>query len=125
MFDFAVDSRNEGEVPGRNDKGMVTFDRALKKDVFYYYKANWSDAPVLYITSRRFTTRTPATVTVKIYANTDDVTLTVNGTSLGTKSSSDHIYTWTGVALQAGANVVQADGSKGGIGLTDAITWMH
>ena len=31
MFDFAVDSRNEGETPGRNDKGLVTYDRALEE----------------------------------------------------------------------------------------------
>jgi beta-galactosidase len=49
----------------------------------------------------------------------------VNGTSLGTHTSSDHIYTWTGVALQAGANVVQATGNKDGTAYTDAVTWMH
>ena len=27
MFDFAVDVRNEGGVQGRNNKGLVTFDR--------------------------------------------------------------------------------------------------
>jgi beta-galactosidase len=125
MFDFAVDSRSEGETPGRNDKGMVTYDRQLRKDVFYYYKASWSSAPVLTITSRRFTTRAPATITVKVYANTDDVTLTVNGASLGTVTSANHVYTWTGVALQAGANVVQATGAKNGVPLTDTVTWMH
>jgi beta-galactosidase len=125
MFDFAVDSRNEGETPGRNDKGMVTYDRATKKDVFFWYKANWSPAPVLYITSRRFTTRTPAAITVKVYANTDDVTLTVNGASLGTLTASDHIYSWNGVALQAGANVVQVTGNKNGVAYSDTVTWSH
>src|SRR5947208_14344666 len=50
MFDFAVDSRHEGDHLGRNDKGMVTYDRKLKKDAFYFYKANWSDEPVVYVT---------------------------------------------------------------------------
>jgi beta-galactosidase len=125
MFDFAVDSRNEGETAGRNDKGMVTYDRATKKDVFFYYKANWSSDPVLYITSRRFTTRTPAAITVKVYANTDDVTLTVNGVSLGTQTSTNQIFTWSNVALQAGANSVQATGNKGGVGYSDSVTWNH
>ena len=31
MFDFAVDSRNEGDTPGRNDKGLVTYDRKTQK----------------------------------------------------------------------------------------------
>ncbi|HVR60574.1 MAG TPA: discoidin domain-containing protein [Polyangia bacterium] len=125
MFDFAVDSRNEGETPGRNDKGMVTYDRNTKKDVFFFYKANWSSSPVLYITSRRFTTRTPAAITVKVYANTDDVTLTVNGVSLGTKTSTNHIYSWTNVALRTGANVVQAAGNNSGAPYTDSVTWTH
>ncbi len=42
MFDFASDLRNEGGTPGINDKGMVTYDRTIKKDAFYYYKAQWS-----------------------------------------------------------------------------------
>jgi hypothetical protein len=42
MFDFAVDGRNEGETAGRNDKGLVSYDRRTKKDAFYWYKANWS-----------------------------------------------------------------------------------
>jgi beta-galactosidase len=113
------------QTPGRNDKGMVTYDRATKKDVFFYYKANWSSAPVLYITSRRFTTRTPATITVKVYANTDDVTLTVNGASLGTQTSTNHLYSWSGVALQTGTNVVQVAGNKNGVPCTDSVTWTH
>ena len=43
MFDFAVDSRNEGDTPGRNDKGLVTYDRKTRKDAFYWYRANWRD----------------------------------------------------------------------------------
>ena len=54
MFDFAVSTRHEGGSEGLNDKGLVTRDRKTKKDAFYFYKANWSDEPVLYITSRRF-----------------------------------------------------------------------
>ena len=45
MFDFGVDSRDEGGVKGRNNKGLVTYDRKTKKDSFYLYKAYWSDVP--------------------------------------------------------------------------------
>ena len=55
MFDFAADGRNEGETAGRNDKGMMSYDRQTKKDAFYYYKANWSSQQVLWIASKRFT----------------------------------------------------------------------
>jgi beta-galactosidase len=36
---------NEGDHPGRNDKGLVTYDRRVKKDAFFFYKANWSSEP--------------------------------------------------------------------------------
>ena len=42
MFDFASDGRNEGDTPGRNDKGLVTYDREITKDAFHWYKSNWS-----------------------------------------------------------------------------------
>ena len=54
MFDFASDGRSEGDKGGINDKGMVTYDRLIKKDAFYFYKANWTNTPFAYITSRRF-----------------------------------------------------------------------
>ena len=57
MFDFAVDGRNEGSQPGLNDKGMVTQDRQLKKDVYFFYQANWTTEPMVWIASRRMTPR--------------------------------------------------------------------
>jgi beta-galactosidase len=123
MFDFAVDSRNEGDTPGRNDKGMVTYDRKTKKDAFFWYKANWSSDPVVYITGRRFNPRTTPTITVKVYSNLDGVTLTVNGTALPARTSTDHVFTWTNVALNTGSNTVTAAGTKGTVTANDSVTW--
>jgi beta-galactosidase len=123
MFDFAVDSRNEGDTPGRNDKGLVTYDRQTKKDAFFWYKANWTAAPVVYITSRRFNPRTTATVTVKVYSNMDSVSLQVNGTTIGPATGADRIFQWTNVALAPGANTVVATGSSGATIATDTVTW--
>ena len=36
MFDFVVAARNEGARPHLNDKGLVTSDRSLKKDAFFF-----------------------------------------------------------------------------------------
>ena len=41
MFDFGCAARDEGGVAGRNNKGLVTMDRKIKKDAFYLYKAYW------------------------------------------------------------------------------------
>ena len=53
MFDFGSASRNEGGVRGRNNKGLVTFDRKTKKDAFWLYKAYWSDKKFVQITGER------------------------------------------------------------------------
>ena len=89
-----ADGRNEGDTPGRNDKGLATYDRQTRKDVFYWYKANWSTDPFVYISSRRFTSRTQAATTIKIYSNTDSVQLMLNGVSQGSNTSTNHIYSW-------------------------------
>ena len=105
MFDFGVDSRNEGDTPGRNDKGLVTYDRATRKDAFYLYKANWTNTPFVYLTDRRFTDRTSATTTVKVYGTVDSARLTVNGTQVGAAiTATNHVYHWPGVHFARGAN---------------------
>src|SRR5439155_3899186 len=70
MFDFAADGRNEGNAPGRNDKGLVTYDRQIRKDAFYWYKANWTTNAMVYITGHTFTNRI-ASITAKAYSNCD------------------------------------------------------
>jgi beta-galactosidase len=123
MFDFASASRNEGDTPGRNDKGLVTYDRQTLKDSFYWYKANWSSDPVLYITSRRYVDRPTNIVDVKVYSNLDQVELLVNGVSLGTMSSSNHIFLWTNVTLGPGPNDVAVQATQDGTTYTDDVTW--
>ncbi len=124
MFDFASDRRSEGDTYGRNDKGLVTYDRQTRKDAFYWYKANWTTTPFVYITSRRWTDRTTAVTTIKVYGTVDSVTLTLNGVALGSaKTSTNHIYSWPNVTLAPGANSVQATGTRGGTTYTDTVTW--
>lgn len=124
LFDFAVDIRNEGELPGRNDKGLVTYDRAVKKDAFYLYKAYWSLQPVTYITSRRFAVRRRSRITVKVYSNAETVTLTVNGKIFkiknGKRNRQKHIYIFKNVPLQVGENTVFAKGTNGA---WDTVVW--
>jgi beta-galactosidase len=125
MFDFAVSARHEGDIPGRNDKGLVTYDRQIKKDAFYFYKANWSDEPVLYITDRRYTERTNAVINVKIYSNAAKVELVLNGKSEGKqRSAGDGIFMWKNVRLKPGENLVAATAERDGKKLRDGCTWI-
>ena len=85
MFDFAADARNQGGEPGMNHKGLITFDRKLKKDSFYLYKAWWSEEPVLHIASKRYQYREGKKTTIKVYSNMNEVSLYNNGKLIATK----------------------------------------
>ncbi|MBE4741807.1 glycoside hydrolase family 2 protein [Streptomyces caniscabiei] len=123
MFDFPSDGRNEGGQPGINDKGLVTRDRQTRKDAFHWYKANWADTPTLYITSRRWTQRTDAATELKVYSNASQVTATLNGTSLGTLTSNDHIFKWPNITLRPGQNTVTVTATINGTTYTDTVSW--
>jgi beta-galactosidase len=114
MFDFAADQRHEGDHLGRNDKGLITYDRKIKKDAFYFYKANWSSEPVIYITDRRFTPRNVATSDIKVYSNCDSVGLVLNGVELEKKTGQDCVFVWPGVTLDRGQNQIEAVGTRAG-----------
>jgi beta-galactosidase len=114
MFDFAADARSEGDQPGRNDKGLVTYDRKTKKDAFYFYKANWSDEPFVHITGRRMNVRLIGQAQLKVYSNCDTVELFLDSHSLGRMRSDDHIFTWGDVGLREGRHELRAIGEKTG-----------
>lgn len=122
MFDFGVDSRGEGDAPGRNDKGLVSYDRQMRKDAFYWYKANWTTNPMVYITGHTFTNRRAAAITAKVYANCDSVELFLNGVSQGVATSGNCIFAWP-IALNVGSNWVAAVGIKGATVATDSLAW--
>ncbi|HEY5079760.1 MAG TPA: glycoside hydrolase family 2 TIM barrel-domain containing protein, partial [Opitutaceae bacterium] len=125
LHDFASDGRNEGDHPGRNDKGLVTYDRKTKKDAYYYYKANWSPEPVLHLNSSRFASRTDPLTDVRVYSNAPEVALSVGGTALGTRSDPEgsRIFVWKGVRLSPGENHVVATAKFGGSESSDSCVW--
>jgi beta-galactosidase len=125
MFDVAADFLNQGDTPGRNDKGLVTYDRKTRKDAFYFYKANWSNGPVLYITSRRFIDRSESVIAVKVYSNAESVELLVNGISQGKQRVENHILRWPKVTLREGQNNIEARGVRAGQKLRDHCKWKY
>lgn len=109
MFDFGAAHRTEGEINGKNDKGLVTFDRHFKKDAFYFYKANWNkNDKFVYIAERRLMDRKSSVQTIKIYSNEPEVELLVNGKSMGKRSGSYGIFIWEGITIQKGENRIDA-----------------
>lgn len=125
MFDFSSHRRREGDHPGRNDKGLVTFDRQTKKDAFFFYKANWSEEPVLHITSRRYTFRKKRKIDVKVYSNLPEVQLTVNGKVYPAQSPEKKIAIWEDIILEEGVNGVLVKAIQNDTTYTDEVTWMY
>lgn len=106
MFDFGSDGRDEGATKGKNNKGLITFDRQIKKDAFYFYQASWSKHPVLHLCSKRFVNRTEDVIEVKAYSNQSHVTFYHNDQLLETVSSDDVIFTLK-IHLKPGLNEIE------------------
>lgn len=87
IFDFAADGRDEGGKHGENQKGLVTFDREIKKDAFYLYKAHWNKKePFVHICGGRYVDRAEDITEIKVYTNLDTVTLSVDGKPFETQT---------------------------------------
>lgn len=125
MFDFSVAGWNRGGISNLNHKGLVSYDRKVKKDAFYFYKANWSDKPVLHIAEMRNNKRTDARTQVKVYTNLPKVTLTLNGKKVGTqKQSGDlNIIVFESINLIPGNNTIEVSTKNGKENLMQKVTW--
>ncbi|MCR8658593.1 glycoside hydrolase family 2 protein [Paenibacillus endoradicis] len=105
MFDFAAAFRDEGSSVGRNNKGLVTFDRKTKKEAFYLYKAYWSKNKFVHICGRRYVQRAEEKIEVKIYSNCERVTLSINNGEKITQEG-NKIFIFNDVPLVMGENTL-------------------
>ena len=122
MFDFGAAHRTEGDRPGINDKGLVTFDRKVRKDAFYFYKANWNrEEPMLYLTGKRDTVRTQRLQTITAFTNLSGAELFVNGKSYGKAIPDSYaILEWKNVELQPGENEIKVVSTNKKLPLSDS-----
>lgn len=107
MFDFGCDSRDEGGVKGRNNKGLITLDRKIKKDSFFLYKAYWSKEDFVHITGRRYAYRHHKQVDIKVYSNQRKIDLYVNG-EYKQGLEGDKIFIFKDITLKDGENYISA-----------------
>ncbi len=124
MFDFASDGRSEGDCYGRNDKGLVSYDRKIKKDAFYWYKANWNPEAMIYIASRRYSPRPAGATQAEVFSNCDSLGFYVNSQKIGMTVSGAKSYQWKDIVLKEGKNVIEAVGYKNGIKIKDSCIWI-
>lgn len=113
QFDFS--QPNVGGVSNNmNQKGVATWNRK-PKDVYFLYKANWNPEPMIHIAANDWKTRAGMagdTSEVVVYSNLSEVTLSLNGVSLGTQKPDDiHKCVWK-ISLTDGINQLIATGKS-------------
>jgi beta-galactosidase len=125
LFDFGAAHRTEGDRPGINDKGLVTFDRTVKKDAFYFYKANWNKKePFVYIANRRNRERTNPDTEILVFSNLPELELRINGKSIGKlKADKYATFRWTNVKLAPGENRIEVNSTGKKDRLNDSVVW--
>lgn len=109
FIDFQRDGR-EDVVPNINKKGMVTTDRQ-PKDVYYFYKSQWSKEPFVYITGKHWTKRIglisnpyeQIIIPLTVYSNQKELMLEQEGTELGYIDSDNGKFIWK-VNVKEGEN---------------------
>ncbi len=125
LADFGSSIRTEGDNNSINDKGLVTYDRTIKKDAFYFYKANWNKEPMLYLAEKRNSLRTLDTATIKAYSNLSNIALRVNGTLIKKANPNDlNIVKWENVPLKKGKNLIEVKSSSGNSVFKDSCEWI-
>jgi beta-galactosidase len=113
-----------------NTKGLVTF-AGYKKDIFYHYKSLLQTKPVVHLVGRNYFVRaadSSGQSAVKVYSNAASLTLTINGSTIGTLANNQYkhpngtpitdVFYWSN-PLSLGKNVVTVDDGQGN---TDTMT---
>ena len=133
LFDFPVADRHEGyldsddgvnytENPDRmymNDKGLVTRNRELRKDVFYLYKAWWnSSEETVYIAEKRLHKRPAGSeFTLTVYSNAKGLKLYQDGEQVAAMESSGEssgvIWKFEGLHMNAEETTFKVVSSSG------------
>lgn len=127
MFDFFVPGYHRGGRIDINMKGLVTANRKIEKDAYFWYKANWSKEPVLHITDRRLKVRTKRNQRIEVFSNLSDLKLYVNGRQVfGIKKGvNNKDFVWPSVQLRRGKNVLKVTASKNGKQYSDEIKTIY
>ena len=121
--DFSSSVKDEGDRFGINDKGLVTYDRKVRKDAFFFYKANWNPEPMLHITSKRDSLKSSVS-DIKVYTNLKEAVLYVNSNKISKKSRDElcRIH-WSDIPLEKGENYIVVEGKTNGKKYVDSCKW--
>ncbi|KLE31284.1 glycoside hydrolase family 2 [Aurantiacibacter luteus] len=123
-FDFGTTVRAEGDAQDINTKGLVTYDREIAKDAYYFYRAVWSDEPTVHVQGRRYVDRAYPVTDIRVNSNAASTGMTVNGAALPAQGDCDqNVCVWRDVRLARGENVVVARARFGEETVEDRVVW--
>ena len=128
VFDYAAANvSHAGGKSGVMQTGLVTRDRSVVKDAYYYLKAMWNSEPMVYVTQKRNMDKTTSPITLRIYTNCNYVKVYSSSmTLLDTiqRSSGSYVVTKS-VELEEGGNLFYVTGhdtSSGEATCNDSVT---
>ena len=109
MFDFGSNIQRAGGLNHLNDKGLVTYDRKIRKDAFFLYKANWNKAEkTTHLCSKRYTERKENITDIIVFTTASSARLFINGKQVGTMNTDAYAtVVWKNVKLSPGKNMVE------------------
>lgn len=110
LFDFGSDHRDEGGEKGKNQKGLVTIDRKIKKDAFYLYKAYWSQTPFVKLAGSRFVNRHKKENDIVILSNVKKICLYVNEVLVREVYRETPMTKFKDIDLELGKNLITIKG---------------
>ena len=90
----------------------------MEKPPFYYYKAWWTDEPVLKLTPH-WNHREGEKVTVAVFTNCEEITLSLNGKALETKKVERFDAPQFEIVFEPG--VLSVEGTRNGVLLRDEL----
>jgi len=109
MFDFGSEIRNEGGTKGKNQKGLVTIDRKIKKDTFYLYKAYWSKDFFVKLAGSRFINRHKELNDIVVISNLDNIKIYLNSKFISEINTNEPMKTFNDVKLTLGKNIIKVE----------------
>ena len=125
--DFSTPLRPENPVPYVNQKGVIARD-FKKKESFYVFQSYWTEKPMLHIYGHNWPVRwgkQGQERMVKVYSNSAEVELFLNGKSQGKRKRNSQNFPAAGlrwmVKFQEGKNELVAVGNKDGQSLRDTL----
>ncbi len=104
LADYASDRHSDGTV----NTGLVTADRARRKDAYYLYRALWNTgSPTLHIAGRNLRRRSDAEMALTVYSSAGEPLLVVGGDTVAVREASACRYVTEPLRLE-GRTVVRA-----------------